>query len=466
MFYKINIQKFKLSLMGLIILMGSSSLVMNGCESPVWKGEEALQKNILQNYKTIKIGLLKHTMSFKSKNNYFNGIEYDLFLKFLNEYNYKFEIKTYTTIKELKKALKNNEIHLTAFRGLLPEEELLSLQLVKSQIPYENTHVGIFCRKNISVDSNDELQEKSLLIPQHLISYKELFGQWIFKNGALIRTTSESNPKLLLKEVAQKKSDCGLLENLEGTYFSRDLISVEKIGQLQQVIPLYIYTQKSNHELNQLIYLWLKKETRENWLVQFLQKYQSIAFDVDELDVFQFKKDSENLYHKLKTHFTLASQMTSIPWTLIAAVAYQESKWDHTAQSPQGAVGIMQVTPETAERMKIKNPLDPRQNILGGAEYLKLLHQYFPKNISQIDRWALTLVAYNMGLGHLKDAQKIAVQKNRDPYLWKDIQEILPLMEQPEVYNKLRHGKARGTETVDFVNRVFAFNDLIQHHHN
>lgn len=76
---------------------------------------------------------------------------------------------------------------------------------------------------------------------------------------------------------------------------------------------------------------------------------------------------------------------------LVKAVARVESNYNPTAISPKGALGVMQLLPETAERFGVADAYDPAQNIEGGIRYLKFLRDRFPGNLS------LVLAAYNAG---------------------------------------------------------------------
>ena len=64
--------------------------------------------------------------------------------------------------------------------------------------------------------------------------------------------------------------------------------------------------------------------------------------------------------------------VTGIDWRLLAAIGYHESHWNPLATSFTNVRGIMMLTEETADRMKVTNRLDPRQSILAGARYLGL----------------------------------------------------------------------------------------------
>ncbi len=86
-----------------------------------------------------------------------------------------------------------------------------------------------------------------------------------------------------------------------------------------------------------------------------------------------------------------AAKETSVEPALIHAVISVESGYNPAARSHAGAVGLMQLMPQTAERYGVTNRLDPEQNIRGGARYLRDLKALFANNLQ------LVLAAYNAG---------------------------------------------------------------------
>jgi len=159
--------------------------------------------------------------------------------------------------------------------------------------------------------------------------------------------------------------------------------------------------------------------------------------------------------------FHEAENLTAIDWRLLAAIGYQESKWNPYATSFTGVRGMMMLTNETADRMGVTDRLDPRQSILAGAKYLILLKDSLPERISEPDKTWLALAAYNQGLGHLEDARRIAKAKGKNPDRWADVKQTLPLLSRGGYKDVMRYGYARGGEAVIFVESIRNYYDIL-----
>ncbi|NUP04707.1 MAG: lytic transglycosylase domain-containing protein [Polyangiaceae bacterium] len=88
-----------------------------------------------------------------------------------------------------------------------------------------------------------------------------------------------------------------------------------------------------------------------------------------------------------------AATLYQIPEELVRAIIKVESDYDPRAVSPAGAQGLMQMIPETATRMQVRDSFDPRENIFGGVRYLRVLANLFNGDLD------LTVAAYNAGEG-------------------------------------------------------------------
>jgi membrane-bound lytic murein transglycosylase MltF len=109
-----------------------------------------------------------------------------------------------------------------------------------------------------------------------------------------------------------------------------------------------------------------------------------------------------------------------IDWMLIAALSFQESRFDPKAKSPYGAVGLMQVLPSTAKEMGISNPESPEDNIHAGVKYLDFVrNRYFSDdNLPMDERVRFTLASYNAGPANIRRSRNMAEQMGYDSTLW------------------------------------------------
>ena len=181
------------------------------------------------------------------------------------------------------------------------------------------------------------------------------------------------------------------------------------------------------------------------------------------VDTKTFLRHIKTRLPRYRGEFERAGSREGIPWTLVAAQAYQESHWNRNAMSPTGVRGIMMLTRETASDLGIKDRLDPRKSITGGTRYLAALHRQVPSSIPHKDRMFIALAAYNIGMGHIKDAQVLAKRMHKNPHRWNDLKSVLPLLAKKKYYKTLPHRYARGWEPVQYVKRIRAYREILEH---
>ncbi|HET58323.1 MAG TPA: hypothetical protein ENN35_07780 [Deltaproteobacteria bacterium] len=90
-----------------------------------------------------------------------------------------------------------------------------------------------------------------------------------------------------------------------------------------------------------------------------------------------------------------ASQQYGVDENLVRAVVKAESDFQAGSTSSKGAMGLMQLMPETARDLGVENPYDPAENVTGGVRYLRMLMDRYGGDVDQ------ALAAYNWGMGNL-----------------------------------------------------------------
>lgn len=157
-------------------------------------------------------------------------------------------------------------------------------------------------------------------------------------------------------------------------------------------------------------------------------------------------------YDELIRHW---SREYGFDWRLMAAQAYQESRFDADARSWVGAIGLFQVMPRTGASLGFRQLRDPDQSTHAGILYMHQLVQTWDASIALKDRIRFALAAYNAGLGHVSDARQLARAQGLDPDRWfGNVEKAMLLLEQPRFHKRARNGYCRGREPVRYVSEI------------
>lgn len=144
-----------------------------------------------------------------------------------------------------------------------------------------------------------------------------------------------------------------------------------------------------------------------------------------------------------------------LDWRLVAAQIFQESRFDPQRRSWAGAVGLLQMLPDTARAMGASDPFDPEQSIAAGCRYLRRLADLFDRDLPLATRLRFALASYNAGRGHVLDARRLAASQGLSDDRWYDnVERAMLLLEEPEYHRRTRYGYCRGSEPVRYVRRI------------
>jgi len=219
--------------------------------------------------------------------------------------------------------------------------------------------------------------------------------------------------------------------------------------------------RKGEEELLNEINKFIEKINKDGTFNRIYERYYA---NIEVFDYFDLMKYHQRLETRLPAYQSIIKQEADkhgFDWRLIAAMIYQESHFNPKAKSYTGVVGLMQLTQTTAADMGVKNRLDPIQSIKGGIKYLKKIYDRY-EEAKRPDRTLIALAAYNVGHGHVRDAQKLAQERGLDPNSWSELKEILPLLRYSKYYKKTEYGYCRGTEPVRYVNSILTYYDILK----
>ncbi len=212
-----------------------------------------------------------------------------------------------------------------------------------------------------------------------------------------------------------------------------------------------------------------------NWMIQFKKsrKYQTIY------NKYFLNRRSTHLvnagYNSLKGGVFSAyddiikkeSKLIHWDWRLIAALIYQESRFIPHVKSWAGAQGLMQLMPETAKKFGVKDVYSPAQNIHGGVQFIQWLDQRLANRVDDPEeRMKFILASYNVGLGHVLDAMRLAEKNGKNPKKWTgNVDYYLLNKSKPAYFNDpvVQFGYCRGEEPYLYVNEIL---ERYEHYRN
>jgi len=137
----------------------------------------------------------------------------------------------------------------------------------------------------------------------------------------------------------------------------------------------------------------------EGLIAAVLDRYYGARDEFDYLLSRNFMEHVQTRLPKYVDWFRQAGVQYDLDWRLLAAMGYQESKWDPSAVSHTGVRGLMQLTEGTATMMRAGDRRDPRASIFGGAKYLARLIKTVPERIPEPDHTWFAVAAYNVDTG-------------------------------------------------------------------
>ncbi len=398
------------------------------------------------------------------------GYEYELLQRLGKYLNLKIEIKVESKIDKMFKMLNSGEGDLIAFNLTVNKERQKKVAFTH----YHNITTQVLVQRKPENWRRMRLDE----IRAHLItSPLDLAGKTIY-----VRAGSSFYTRLqhLSDEIG---SDINIIE-ADSTLSTEDLIEMVAKGEID-----YTVADRNVAELNQAYYpnidvsLDISLPQKIAWAVRKTSK-QLLDTINTWIDMMRKKTDYYVIYNKYfknrlayarrrrSEYFALStgriskyddlikeySNKLGWDWRLVASLIYQESQFDPNAKSWAGAVGIMQLMPQTAKQFGVKNLNDPIESLKAGFKYLSSLNDFWKGYITDDnERIKFVLASYNIGYGHVLDAMRLAQKYNYNPQVWEgNVEKFLLLKAKKKYYTDpvVRNGYCEGKETVRYVKEI------------
>lgn len=440
-------------------------------DSVVGKVSPAVQDDLKQILERGKLTVLAEN----SANSYFiyrgakMGVEYEILKYFAKDLGVDLEVIVVKNLDEINEMLNAGVGDIIACNYTVTKDRLKEIDF---SIPIMRTAQVLVQRKPDDFRERKKRDWKNELIndPEGLIRKKV----HVWKNSSYYDRLSNLQNEL---------GDTIYLEPVDGDVLPEELIKKVANGFIdytvtdQNVAWIHqrFYENIDAHlelSIKQRIAFGLRKtspilkERLNNWLKDFmktttfryikhkyfkLSKYSSKA--VNEFSSIQGGKISP-----IDDIIKEVAESYNWDWRFLAALIYQESKFIDHKESFAGAYGLMQFMPKTGPSYGVYRDSPPKVQIKGGMKKLTKDYKYWEEIPDSIQRLKFTLATYNAGLGHILDAQRLAIKNNLSPKIWDDnVEKMVLNLSKPKYYQspEARNGYMRGFETYNYVREIF-----------
>ncbi|KOH46830.1 lytic transglycosylase [Sunxiuqinia dokdonensis] len=437
------------------------------------KGENqaADKKNDLT--RIMKSGQLRAVVDYNSTNYFIYrgkpmGFKYELLKHLAEDMGVQLEISVSNNLQETFEGLQNEQYDLVAKNLTITKKRD---EIIAFTLPLEQTRQVLVQRKPENWRSLPlHAMEDSLIRNQLDLAGKTVYVQ---KNTAYYRRMVN-----LSDEIGE---EIDIVQ--DSIYGVEQLVSMVANGEID-----YTVCDENVAKVNQTFYpnldihtpvsfpqniAWAVRNGSDEWL-EYLNNWirsfrKTTTYAVLYNKYFENSRSStmaSSGYHSIRDGnispfdelIKEAANKAGMDWRFLAAMIYRESRFDPEAESWAGAYGLMQIMPETADLVRMNEYEEPEQNIRVGVRLLEWLDKNLKPDVpDSTQRMKFVLAAYNVGLGHVKDAQRLAEKYDKNPEIWDDNVDYYLLNKSASKFYKdpvVRWGYCRGEEPYNYVNRV------------
>ncbi len=399
------------------------------------------------------------------------GFEYELLKEFANEIGVELEVKIVSNLDNLVDMLNNGEGDIIACNYTVTRERN---KIINFSTPFLNTPQILIQRKPEGWEEMqpEDLNNQLIRDPSKLAKKKV----HVWKNSSYFQR---------LMHLQEEIGDTIFIEEEDGLLSTEEMIEMVSSGLID-----YTVTEENIAKVNQKFFDNIDIETEisvrqkiafglrktspllnariDKWLTGFMSKQT-------------FKYLKNKYFNQLSAHATTGqgvqpnlkggqlSRYDAVfkkvaakyewDWRLLAAVAYQESKFNPDVVGFGGSYGMMQFMPNTGPHYGVYPDSPPEVQIHGGMKKLKSDFKSWSSIPDKAQREKFTLATYNAGRGHVEDAQRLAKKHGLNPLIWDEhVDRMMINLSKGEYYRDevVRFGALRGSHTSNYVKSIYS----------
>ena len=393
------------------------------------------------------------------------GFEYELLSDFCRTNNLELEMRVNENLDSCYRLLDSCEVDIVAIgigsnkemkrRFLLTDPILMQRSVLVQRLPKGWNKMSTANEvENQLLRSSVDLAGKTIHLPKgsHEVKLLEHLSDQIGDTIYIVECDS-LNSVDLVRAVASGQIDYTVVEEYVARMASIGLRGMDtKLNvSVEQPLCWAVRNQDNDSSLLMALNSWIDGFEQRN-LSRILAKY------VNKGNVFSTKKPSNSQLSGFDDDIKKAAKKIGWDWRLLASLIYQESRFRIDLESEKGAFGPMQLMPVVMERYGIDYDATLEEQLDAGGKLITFLDDCLQNKVTDsTERVKFVLAAYNSGLGHVYDAQRLALKYGKYPDVWdNNVDYFILNKSKKQYYNDTccKAGYLRGTETYRFVEEV------------
>lgn len=426
------------------------------------------QKELVRDYKQIteegilRVAVNADPVDYFIYNGQALGFQLEMLENFAKDYNLELEISVEGDLNKGIELLNNRSIDILA-QGLIESADL-DLKMDLSS-PVRETKLVLVQRNTDSLGKSKEILKKIFDLESRVLyvssqtrnlSYLDTFLK-DFARYIIIQKVDSISQEELISMVATGKIDyaiCGFEYALAAYNFYKNIdFSVEMSLQLNIVWGVREESSVLLDTLNNWINHYKTKDEYKRLKLKYINKF-IYSFDISS----EYHSHNKNRISDYDEFFKKHAHITGWDWRLLISLAYEESRFIPESKSWAGAVGIMQILPETLKKYEDKNLFGVESEINAACKYIKELNDQLRTEIKDsITLIKAVLAAYNIGPGHIFDAICLSKKYHKDHNNWECLSYYIINLSNYKYYTDtcVKYGYFPGIFAVDFANSIY-----------
>ena len=433
------------------VLIAVVVLLFDGCKSDSQKFFGDLDDIIKRGQ--LRAVTLESAISYYTVGDEEMGFDFALAQNLADYLGVELHVVIATSEEQLKKMLRDGEADFAAYK--LPTTKSIRKEFLATNVETMSPVVLVQPRNKKPIRNIMQLIDKEVYV-QHKSKYctrlRHLNDE--IGGGINIKYISDTlNVEQIIYRVSKNIVPLTVVDKDVAELGKKYFNNID-IGTLISIpLPKGWIVRRDAPKLDSAINAWYADISKSKYLKYTSNKYLSRSNYFDLVV-------SEGYISPYDSIFRLNADVLGWDWRFLAAMAFNESRFNPNTVSANGAIGIMQLMRRTGIKYGLNDStfLEPSANIAAATKLISSLDKMFDFITDSVERKKTVVASYNAGQGHIWDAIRLARKYGSNPQKWSNIEKYLLLKSKPKYYNDkvVKLGYFRAQHTSRFVKDVFA----------